>query len=343
MAAIEDDGGRPGVAFAFGGLTIADLFAADDAARLAELCTIVDPVSLQRFDDPRAEAALAGANILVTGWGCPKIDAAVLVRAPELKLIAHAAGSIKGWVTPDVFARGIEVVGAADANALPVAEFTLAAILFANKRVFDFSAFYRRERRGLDLYLKADPGIGNFGKTIGIVGASRIGRLVIERLKSFDYTVLLYDPFVSGEEAAALGATKMEFDALLAVSDLVSIHAPSLPSTRHMLDARRLGLMRDGTILINTARGALIDEPALLRELESGRLSAVLDVTDPDVPPTDSPLYDLPNVLLTPHIAGAMGNERHRFGRLVVEEIGRFIRGEPLHHRIDPATIDRQA
>lgn len=343
MAAIEDGAGTPGVAFAFGGLTISDLFAPADAAQLANLCSIVDPVSLQHFDEPRAGAALALTDILVTGWGCPRIDAAVLARAPRLKLIAHAAGSIKGWVTPDVFARGIEVVGAADANAIPVAEFTLAAILFANKRVFDFAGFYRRERRGLDLYLKADPAVGNFGKTIGIIGASRIGRLVIERLQPFDFTVLLYDPFVSAEDPKALGAAKVELDELLAASDLVSVHAPSLPATRHMLDARRLGLMRDGAILINTARGALIDQPALIRELVSGRLSAVLDVTDPDVPPPDSPLYDLPNVLLTPHIAGAMGNERHRFGRLVVEEIGRFIRGEPLHHRIDPATIDRQA
>jgi len=343
MAAIEDGASRPGVAFAFGTLTVSDLFAPTDAARLASLCTIVDPVSLETFDDPRARAALARTDILVTGWGCPKIDAAVLAGAPRLKLIAHAAGSIKGWVTPDVFTRGIKVVGAADANAIPVAEFTLAAILFANKRVFDFAARYRRDRQGLDLYLKADPAIGNFGKTIGIVGASRIGRLVMERLRPFDYTLLLYDPFVAAGEAAALGARKVELDELLATSDVVSLHAPSLPSTRHMLDARRLGLMRDGTILINTARGALIEEPALLRELDSGRLSAVLDVTDPEVPPPESPFYDLPNVLLTPHIAGALGSERHRFGRLVVEEIARFIRGEPLKHSIDPATIDRQA
>ncbi|MEO8884132.1 MAG: hydroxyacid dehydrogenase [Devosia sp.] len=343
MAASEEGGSAPGVAFAFGTLTVGDLFAPTDAARLASLCTVIDAVSLQHFDDPQARAALANTEILVTGWGCPKIDAAVLASAPRLKLIAHAAGSIKGWVTPDVFARGIAVVGAADANAIPVAEFTLAAILFANKRVFDFAANYRRDRRGLDLYLKGDPAIGNFGKTIGIVGASRIGRLVIERLQPFDYTVLLYDPFVSAEEAAALGARKTGLDELLATSDVVSLHAPSLPETRHMLDARRLGLMRDGTMLINTARGALIDEPALMRELESGRLSAVLDVTDPDVPPPESSLYDLPNVLLTPHIAGALGSERHRFGRLVVEEIGRFIRGESLKHRIDPATIDRQA
>ena len=153
----------------------------------------------------------------------------------------------------------------------------------------------------------------------------------------------LYDPFVSAHEARGLGVEKAELEPLLAWSDLVSIHAPSLPETRHLLDARRLGLLRDGAVLINTARGALIDQQALIGELETGRISAVLDVTDPDVLPEDSPLYALPNVLLTPHIAGALGNERQRFGRLVTNEIERFIRGEPLQHAIDAAGLARQA
>ncbi len=109
------------------------------------------------FDDARARALLAETQILVTGWGCPPIDATVLEAAPRLRLIAHAAGSVKALVGPGVFARGITVVSAADANALPVAEFTVAAILFANKRVFDFAAAYRRERRGLELYVKDRP------------------------------------------------------------------------------------------------------------------------------------------------------------------------------------------
>ena len=250
---------------------------------------------------------------------------------------------MRALVGPEVFARGIEVVSAADANALPVAEFTVAAILFANKGVFDFAAAYRRERQGLELHLKAPVSIGNFGKTIGLIGASRIGRRVAELLSPYDFELLLADPLVSPDEARALGTEKLELDDLLGRADVVSVHAPSLPETRHMLDARRLGLMRDGTTLINTARGALIDQTALIAELASGRISAVLDVTEPDILPADSPLYDLPNVLLTPHIAGAMGEERQRFGRLITDEIERFARGEALRHAIDPLTFQYQA
>ncbi|MGG2479179.1 NAD(P)-dependent oxidoreductase, partial [Rhizobium sp. BR5] len=107
-------------------------------------------------------------------------------------------------------------------------------------------------------------------------------------------------------------------------SDVISLHAPSLPQTRHMIGAEELARMKDGATLINTARGALVDEDALLAELKTGRIEAVIDVTDPEVPPPDSPLYSLPNVFLTPHIAGATGLERARLGDMAIAEIERF-------------------
>ena len=333
----------PRLSFAFGTLEVEHLFAPDDAQRLGALCAIPDPGPLRKLDDARAAELLAATEILVTGWGCPHIGPEVLAAAPNLRMIAHAAGSVKALLSPAVFERGIAVITAADANALPVAEFTLAAILFANKRVLEFSELYRRERRSRRLYETADAAIGNFRKTIGLIGASRIGRRVIELLRPFDFTVLLHDPYVDGGGAAALGVEPVELDDLLTRSDVVSLHAPELPETRHMLDARRLGLIRSGATFINTARGALVDQAALEKELKSGRFAAVLDVTDPDVLPHFSPLYKLPNVLLTPHIAGAMGDERQRFGQLVVREIERFILGEPLRHAVDLANFTRQA
>src|SRR6185436_9888054 len=125
-----------------------------------------------------------------------------------------------------------------------------------------------------------------------------------ELLRPFDVEVLLYDPYVAPAEAAGLGVALTGLDELCSRSHILTVHAPQLATTRHMIDARRLALMPDGGTLINTSRGSLIDEEALLPELISGRLYAVLDVTDPEVPPADSPLYTLPNVLLTPHIAG---------------------------------------
>ena len=190
--------------------------------------------------------------------------------------------------------------------------------------------------------LQGEP-IGNYRRTVGIVGASRIGRRVIELLRHFDYRILLYDPLVGPEGAAALGAEKADLDPLMARSDIVSLHAPSLPETRHMIDARRLSLMKEGATLINTARGALVDEAALIDRLKTGAIHAVIDVTDPEVPEASSPLYDLPNVFLTPHIAGAIGLERTRLGEMAVDEIARFVAGRPLDFEIRKADLERIA
>ena len=162
-------------------------------------------------------------------------------------------------------------------------------------------------------------------------------------LRSVDFAVLLYDPYVGADEAAALGARPVELDALLAAADVVSLHAPALPSTQHLLDRRRLALMRDGAVLINTARGALVDGDALTTELVSGRLDAVIDTTEPEILPADSPLYDLPNVLLTPHIAGALGRETERLGAHAVAEIERFARGEPFRYPVRREELERLA
>ena len=142
---------------------------------------------------------------------------------------------------------------------------------------------------------------------------------------------------------AALGAEKVELDELLRRSDVVSLHAPSLPETQHLLDARRLALLRDGAILINTARGALVDGDALAAELVAGRIDAVIDTTDPEILPADSPLYELPNVFLTPHIAGAMGTETQRMADLALDEIERLAKGEPLAHEVRREDLARIA
>jgi phosphoglycerate dehydrogenase-like enzyme len=188
-----------------------------------------------------------------------------------------------------------------------------------------------------------DEAIGNYRRTIGIVGASRIGRKVIALLKGLDCNILLYDPFVTAGDPVVADVELVELDALMGRSDVVSLHAPSLPSTRGMIGARQLELMRDGSTFINTARGALVDEAALIAELQTGRISPVIDVTDPEIPPPNSPLFELPNVLLTPHIAGAVGVERSRLGRLVADEIERFVAGKPLQFAVEARLLERLA
>lgn len=324
---------KPRLAFAYDPQFTEHVFAPGQLNRLGRLCEVLQPEPLRELTSPEARAVLAETEILVTGWGPPQLDATTLQAAPKLKLIAHSAGSIKYFMTPEVVER-VAVTSAVVANAVPVAEFTVAAILFANKGVLAFRDIYRREKRHLRSHPLMASRLGNYRKTIGIIGASRIGLKTLELLAPYDFELLLTSASTTPEQAAALGAELVELDQLMARSDVASLHAPALPSTRHMIDARRLALLHDGATFINTARGSIVDQDALLSELVAGRLNAVIDVTEPEVLPADSPLYDLPNVLLTPHIAGAIGGERERLGTLVVDEIERFVRGEPLLHRV---------
>jgi len=318
------------------------LFSAEHLAALRAMATLEETEPAVPFESERARRLLAGAEILLTGWGCPQLSAAVLDRAPRLRLIAHCAGTVKEMVTPACFERGIRVITAAEANAIPVVEYTLAAILLANKHALEIREIYRRERR-YGLWHHTTPGIGNLNKKVGIVGASRIGRRLIEALRPFDFSLCVYDPYLSEEEAARLGVERVELDELLRGSDVVTLHAPSLPETRHMIGARELALIRDGALLINTARGALIDGAALEKELSTGRIRAVIDTTEPETLPANSPLYDLENVFLTPHIAGASGTEVYRMTELVIEEIGCYLRGEPLRHEVREEDLPRIA
>jgi len=278
--------------------------------------------------------ALSSVEILITSWGCSRIDREALVQMPRLKLIAHLAGSVKGFLDEQVWRNGIQVTNAVAANAVPVAEYTLAAILFANKRVFQLNRFYLAHHENRAPWSKEAPNVGNYGKTIGIIGASHVGQLVMQHLQRFDFQVLLYDPFVAPLDSREMGAIKVGLSELLARSDVVSLHAPLLQDTRHMLGARELALIKDGGTIINTARGGLVDQPALERELAQGRLYAVLDTTDPEVLPDHSPLYELPNVFLTPHIAGSLGQETQRLADCIVDEVERFSKGAALKHRV---------
>jgi phosphoglycerate dehydrogenase-like enzyme len=334
---------RPKLAFALAADKTRHVFDAETLSRLAGVCDIVREAPLEEFASAEARAVLGEIDILVTGWGCPMVTADVVRAAPKLKLIAHAAGTVKFTLDPAVYEAGIRVTHAADANAVPVAEYTLASIIFANKRVFELRDRYRADPGRRSSYALMDEPIGNYHRIVGLVGASRIGRKVARMLAGFDFTVLVSDPFVQAGDPILAGAELVDLDTLMARSDVVSIHAPSLPTTRAMIGAGQLRLMKDGSAFINTARGAVVDEAALVAELQSGRIHAVIDVTDPEIPERGSPLYSLPNVFLTPHVAGAVGTERLRLGEMVIEEIERFVAGEKMEFEIEPALLERLA
>ncbi|WP_439656171.1 hydroxyacid dehydrogenase [Lentzea sp. HUAS TT2] len=276
-------------------------------------------------------AGVPDVDLLVTGWGCPPITAEVLDRLPSLKAIVHTAGSVKGFVTDACWDRGVAVSSAAQANALPVAEYTVAMILLSGKRVLERAREYR-ETKQMSVY-GIPASVGNFGAVVGVLSASMIGRRVIELLAPYDFEVLVHDPFVTEVD----GAESVSLTELFERSDVVSVHTPLLPETRGLVGRDLLGRLRDDAVLINTARGAVLDQDALVAEV--GRIRAVLDVTDPEVLPVDHPLWRSDNVLITPHLAGSQGNEWGRLGRHAVDEVRRWAAGEPF---ATPVPADRR-
>ncbi|MEV0218837.1 hydroxyacid dehydrogenase [Streptomyces sp. NPDC050704] len=332
---------RPLALFAMTPENVPQIFPPEVLARLRDAVEIDPTLVVEDFTDPRVRDALAEAEILITGWGCPRIDETVLDAAPKLRAVLHAAGSVKGLTAPAVWERGLVVSSAAGANALPVAEYTLAMILLAGKDLFAHRDRFRAQRAFP--YGEIVQGVGNFGRRVGVVGASRIGRRLIELLRPFDLRVSLADPYVTEAEAAALGVPLLPLDDLLRTSDIVTVHAPQTPETHHLIGRRELALMPTGSVLINTARGALLDHDALIDELRADRLGAILDVTDPEPLPADSPLFDLPNAFITPHLAGSQGNEVARLGLTVAEEAERLLSGRELAHGIDQTALERTA
>ncbi|GAA1485542.1 hydroxyacid dehydrogenase [Brachybacterium fresconis] len=314
-----------------------------DAAQLARLAKLVEIDTDHPVPDIAAatDRELADVEVLITGWGAPRVDAAALARMPRLRAVVHTAGTVRFVVSEAVWEQGdIVVTSSTEANAVPVAEFTLAHILLAGKRSLAREARYRGDHQ-VHPGAAAAPEIGNYGGVVGLIGASRIGTLVAEHLQRFDLEVLITDPFASADQIAELGASAVEPEELYARSDVVSLHAPDAPSTRGMVSRELLARMRDGTTFVNTARPALVDLDALREELVSGRLAAVLDVHD-DLP-EDDPIWGLENVSITPHIAGSQGNELHRMGEHALEEVRRLAVGEPPRFPVDPGRRGMEA
>ena len=296
--------------------------------RLTRAVDIDTGLVLPSFGAAGAATALARTEVLITGWGCPPLDADTLLAAPRLTTVVHAAGSVKHLATAPARARGLVFSSAAQANAVPVAEYTVGAILLAGKGMFALRERYSRER-GFVIGQVAQ-GVGNYGRRVGIVGASRIGRRVIELLRPYDFDLCLYDPYTQ-----VPGVMQLSFPDLLDSCDVISLHPPLTAETAGMVGAAELARMSDGSVLINTARGQLVDTGALVEELKTGRLSAVLDVTDPEPLPADSVLFELPNLFLTPHFAGSQGNELARLGTAAVAEVERLAAGRPPAFPVD--------
>ena len=291
----------------------------------------------RQFNEDELRDFLKDTDGCITGWGTPLLTERALSEARQLKIITHAAGTVKFVISDAIWNKDIVVTSSATAIALDVAETTLGLMIISIKRIWHLMQF---TRKGGFYGTEREQSREMTGKTIGIIGASNVGRRIMELLHNFEVKILLSDPYVTEEKAKGFGAVKVDLETLLKTSDIVSVHAPNTAETQKMLNAQNLPLLKDGAILINTARGALIDEAALIKELETGRIMACLDVFDPEPPVEDSPFRRLDNVILTPHIAGCVDNFS-RLGKYAANEIHRYFSGQPVVYQVTQDMLSR--
>jgi phosphoglycerate dehydrogenase-like enzyme len=282
------------------------------------------------------------AVVCLTGWGTPPLSEELLAANPTLQLVAHTAGSIRRLLPAAAMKRGLRVSHAAAIIADAVAEFVVSQALCGLRHLHEID---QAMKRGDDWHDLHEHSFGRLlgGQTVGVIGAGYVGRQVIRLLRAFGCDVLLYDPLLASDAAAELGVKVVALKELFARSVVVSLHAPALPETLGMVGAAELALLPDGAVFVNTARGALVDHEALAREVASGRIFAALDVFDPEPLPVDAPLRGRPNVLLSPHIAGHTCETHRRQGQAMIDEVRRFLRGEPLRYEVTPAMMATMA
>lgn len=295
----------------------------------------VDWNDLDRNLEPDEVAErLAGVEVIVTGWGTETLDEEVLARADSLELLIHIGGSLAGITSEPLYDRGVSVCSTNRPMARFVAEFTLAHMTSAMR---DLVRSHDSMRNGG--YQTFTPRRTLIGASISLIGLGTVGRYLLPLLDPFDVNVRVYDPYVPPVELAEYGfVEKASLDRALTNADVVSIHAARTPETRGMIGASELARIPDGAILVNTARAQIVDEEGLLSELTTGRLRAALDVYHEEPLPEDSPLRDLANVQLTPHIGG--GGPRETLTLAAIEELERYIDGRTLQHEIPKARAD---
>lgn len=306
-----------------------------------------------RLNEDFLKEALKGADAAITGWGAIPITEEALQNAPDLKLIGHTAGSIRTFLTDNIWERNIRVFSTTPLMSVDVAETTLGLIIISLKRIWQLSALtLKGQWRSYDSHMvyQGSPEIDmhvnkiqrlNSFTTVGVIAASNVGRNLINMLRPFGVKILLYDPFVDEEKAKELGTIKTTLEELMSKSDVVVLAAPKIPETHHMINKTNLAMLKDDAIFINIARGDLVDEQALIDELRTGRIFACVDVTEPEPPLPGNPLYGLENCILTPHIAGGHSiSGRFEQGEYVVNEIENFFKTGTLKYEITKKMMD---
>ena len=284
--------------------------------------------------------ALTDTEYIFSTWGMPEFSEDEIEKyLPSLKAVFYAAGTVQKFARP-FLNRGIKIFSSWAANAVPVAEYTVAQIILANKGFFKTMRFKNKDN-AREIF-KNYP--GNFDVKVGIIGAGMIGKLVIEMLKNYKLDLLVFDPFLPDEKAKELGVKKTSLEDIFKSCQVVSNHLANNDKTKGMLNGRLFEKMLPYATFLNTGRGAQVVESDLITVLKSRPdLTAILDVTDPEPPEKNSPLYTLENCILTPHIAGSSNNEVRRMGEYMETEYNNFINNTPCKYQVTLKMLETMA
>lgn len=299
--------------------------------------------SSKDLDDPALAGLFARTRVIFSSWGMPALtEKQIEAHFPNLEAVYYAAGTVQYFARP-FLKRGVRVFSAWAANGVPVVEFTVAQIVLAGKGYFQSLRRYReRDRKAAFAYTMSLP--CNYYIRVGILGAGVIGREVMARLKAYQYEVLAYDPYVSDEVLSSLGAKRASLEEIFSTCQIISNHVANLPATVGMIDGKLLHSMLPNAAFINTGRGAQVVESELIAALkECPDRTALLDVTWPEPPEEGSEFYTLPNVFLTPHIAGSQNNEWARMALYMVEEFERTEDHLPVRYEVTEKMLETMA
>jgi phosphoglycerate dehydrogenase-like enzyme len=319
------------------------VYGGENLRHLQSIVDISGP-SLSRDQIVEQPEVLHDVELLFSGWGAPSLDQTFLQAAPRLRAVFHAAGTVKPLVTDEFWERQVTLANAVSANAIPVAEFALAQIILSLKRAWWHIREIERTLTYPDRHSRVAYGPGAYGSVVGIISLGRIGTLVREKLRMLDVKVIAHDPFLTPERARKLGIEQVSLDEIFFRSDVVTLHTPWLKETDGLITGRHFASMKRNATFINTARGRIVNEEEMIEELMARPdLFALLDVVSNEPPAKDSLLYRLPNVVLTPHIAGSQHDECRRLGRFMVEETERFLSGEHLRWQVTREQMANEA
>lgn len=315
-----------------------DLLFGDEVVKQLNAVSDVDWVEEgQPYGEDQLRRDIHKYDAVILSWGSPKLTADSLAEAKKLKFIGHAAGTLTPYLDPAAFASGITVVNANTALARSTAELTISLMLAGSWEI----GRYRDQLRNGSWGDNGNTVMGLYGQKVGLIGYGEVAREVIRLLRGFNAQILLYSPYCSQEEALEQGVELSSLEALLSESRIVSLHDTLTASTRGMIGQEQLRLLQDGALLVNTARGPLIDEDALLKHVSSGRIHAALDVYHREPLPQDDPLLKLPNVICLPHIGAYSGYWKSQLAAMVVEDLVNFASGKPLLREVTAERFER--